>query len=60
MDPSLPQNANRRANIGCIFPLVIVLFLAFIFILGAVYEYRQVRQAKAKYEQSAISGSRIA
>jgi cell division protein FtsI/penicillin-binding protein 2 len=44
--------ANRRANFGCLLPLIMFLVLAFAFILGAIYENRQVKQAEMQYHES--------
>jgi hypothetical protein len=41
--------ANRRVNMGCLLPLIMFLILASAFVLGAIYESRQVRLAEKQY-----------
>jgi len=50
--PEQTKAANRRANIGCMLPLVMFLVLASAFVLGAVYECRQVKLAEKKYQET--------
>ncbi|MDR0532932.1 MAG: hypothetical protein LBH01_03165 [Verrucomicrobiales bacterium] len=49
--PEQTKATNRRANIGCLLPLVMFLILATAFVLGAVYECRQVKLAEKKYHE---------